>query len=153
MAKFKFELQPILGFKEQVENQKELEFAKTLNIVAKEREKLEGLFAEKDSSLKKFKGEVCPVGGSKLLPTEFIRLNNYIEHLKKCIERQKDVLMKAELILEQKRLALIEASKERKTLDKLKENKFEEHLFEEKQSEQKIIDEVVSYKHSIKEVS
>ncbi|MCL2610400.1 MAG: flagellar export protein FliJ [Defluviitaleaceae bacterium] len=150
MAKFNFELQPILGFKEQIESQRELEFAKILALVAKEKETLKGFYAEKDISIKKFKGEIV---SEKLFPENFIQLNNYIEHLKKAIERQKDVIMKAEIILEQKRQALIEASKERKTLDKLKENKFEEFKFFEKQGEQKIIDEVVSYKHSVKEVN
>lgn len=146
MAKFNFEMQPILNFKEQVERQKELDFAKALKLVNAEKEKLNSFYNEKDYSLKKLKNEA---GKENLDFAQFKFLNNYIEHLKISITRQKDVIMKAEIILEQKRLILTEAMKERKMLDKLKENKFENFLEEEKRAEQKVIDEIVSYKKNI----
>lgn len=147
MAKFNFEMQSILTFKEQIERQKEMEFAKILKMVNDEKEKLNSFYRQKDISIKNLKNEAS---SDRLKYTEFKALNNYIEHLKNSIERQKDVIMKAEILLEQKRQNLIEATKERKMLDKLKENKFEDYIAEEKQTEQKIIDEIVSYKQANK---
>ena len=55
---------------------------------------------------------------------------------------------KAKEIVEEKRLALLEAMKERKVLETLKEKEKENYFKEELKNEQKIIDEIVSYKYN-----
>ena len=55
---------------------------------------------------------------------------------------------KKEFKVEQKRLVLLNAMKERKVLEALKEKEMENYFREELKKEQKIIDEIVSYKYN-----
>ena len=66
----------------------------------------------------------------------------------KKIEEQMQNINKAKEIVEEKRLALLEAMKERKVLETLKEKEKENYFKEELKNEQKIIDEIVSYKYN-----
>jgi len=142
MAKFKFEMESILNLKCRIAEQKEQEFAKALAIVAQEKALLEKYINDKKLTIAKLKGEI----DIKISPIDFKHLNNFIEHSKVNIAKQKEVIVKAEIFAEKKRQELIEATKERKMLDKLKENRYEEHIEEEKRDEQKQVDEVVSYR-------
>lgn len=142
MAKFKFKMENILNLKERVAEQKEQEFAKALQELVAQRALLDSFNQEKKDTLAKLKGEL----GDRITPLDFRLYTNYIEVIKQKIEHQKKELVKYEQFLEKKRLELVEATKEKKMLDKLKENKFEEHIDEEKKSEQKHIDEIVSYR-------
>ena len=144
MAKFIFKMQSILNLKERIEDQKEQEFAKALQILASARQILENLTNEKHHTIAKLRGEM----GIKISPLDFQAYNNYIEVLKQRIEQQLLAIREAEAFVEKKRLELVEATKERKMLDKLKENKREEFIEEEKHSEQKQVDEIVSYKYA-----
>jgi len=144
MAKFKFKMASLLNLKARMEEQKEQEFSKAMKKLAEEKEKLAKHYADKHDAVQKFKG----AASAKINPADFGMLNNFIEFMKKQIIIQQGVIIKAEQFVEQKRLELIEATKERKMLEKLKERAFEEYLEEEKKQEQKINDEIVSYKYS-----
>jgi len=144
MAKFVFSMESMLRLKTRIEEQKEQEFAKALKKLYEEQEVLQKMNVDKEFAIKKLKGDI----GIKITPIEFGRLNRYIEFMKEKMEIQKTVIIKAEKFVEEKRLNLIEATKERKMLDKLKERKFEEYIDEEKKKEQKVVDEIVSYKYS-----
>ena len=142
-TKFKFQMQGILNLKESIAEQKEQEFGKAMQILANEKTKLELLYQDKENTVQELRGAT----GRKINPFDFQTLNNYIEYLKIKIISQKEVIIKAQQFVEIKRVELIEATKEKKMLDKLKETKLEEHKEEEKQAEQKTVDEIVSFKH------
>ena len=58
------------------------------------------------------------------------------------------IVNKAKDFVEEKRLALLEAMKQRKVLEALKEKGKENYFKEELKKEQKMIDEIVSYKYN-----
>lgn len=144
MAKFKFQMSNILSLKENIATQKEQEFGKAMQALALEKQKLEKLELDKSNSIARLRGEM----GIKIKPTEFQQIQQYIEFLKIKIEEQKNIIKTAQKFVEFKRHELIEATKEKKMLEKLKEKKYEEYIEEEKVSEQKTVDEIVSYKYA-----
>ena len=144
MAKFVFQMESMLRLKSRIEDQKKQEFAKALQRVEEEKAVLEKFFRDKSDAINKLKGDI----NIRISPIDFGLTNRYIEFTKEKIVIQKGVIIKVEQLLEQARLELVEATKERKMLDKLKEKKFEEYIDEEKKQEQKMVDEIVSYKYS-----
>lgn len=144
MANFKFQMANILSLKENIATQKEREFGKSVQILVIEKQKLEELKLDKSTTMARLRGEM----GFKIKPIEFQQAQTYIEFLKEKIVQQKEIVRNAQKFVEFKRHELIEATKEKKMLEKLKEKKYEEYIEEEKISEQKTVDEVVSYKYA-----
>ena len=144
MPRFQFRLQQYLGIKEQIEEQKELEYAKALRTVEEEKQKLAEFRKLKDESVENLR---CSVAKS-ISPFEIRRYNNNIERLKQQIKTQEERVAAAEAFAEQKRQELIQAMKERKSLETLKDNAREEFLKEVDMAERKQVDELVSFKYS-----
>ncbi|MCL2753790.1 MAG: flagellar export protein FliJ [Defluviitaleaceae bacterium] len=146
MAKFSFKLSSILNIKEKMEDLKKNEFGKAMMALEAEKARLATLQDTKSLCIQSFRDSLA----TGVKPDDLQQHNIYIDRLKVLIKQQKLVIIKAEEFVEVKRLELVEAMRERKTMDTLKENAYEEHLAEEKQSEQKVIDEIVSYKTATK---
>ena len=144
MARFSFRLQQYLGIKEQIEEQKELEYAKALRRVQEERELLERLTQMRLDEIGMLKNQIR----RRIEPITIRRHNNTIEKLKHNIITQRERLAAAEAFAENKRLELINAMKERKAIEKVRENALEVHKEEEKSQEFKQIDEMVSFKYA-----
>ena len=144
MARFSFRLQQYLGLKEQIEEQKELEYAKALRKVQEERELLERLIQMRIDEIEALKQQIS----RRIEPITIRRYNNTIEKLKHNIITQRERLKAAEVFAENKRLELIEAMKERKVIERARENAFEVYKEEEKAQEFKQTDEMVSFKYA-----
>ncbi len=144
MARFNFRLQQFLNIKEQIETQRELEYAEALRKLEEERQRKRVLEAKREEQIEGFRASLQ----ESVKPDEIRRYNNTIERLKRLIEEQIKRIAAAEAFAEKKRLALVEAMKERKALDSVKENLMEEYKRTELLTEQKIVDELVSYKYS-----
>ena len=144
MAKFNFKLESVLRLREKLEDLKKNEFGAAIRALEKEKAELLRLEQYKADTIESFKCSIC----EGIEPDDIHHHNNYLAKLKVLIKQQHIAIKKAEAFVELKRLELVEAMRDRKSLDILKENKFEEYIAEEKQAEQKIIDEVVSYKGS-----
>jgi len=144
MPRFQFRLQQYLGIKEQIENQKELEYAKALRLLEEEKQKLVDFIRSRDEAVENLRTRVAEV----ISPFEIRRLNNNIERLKQQIIQQKERVAAAETFAEQKRQELVQAMKERKALETVKENAREEFLIEANLAEQKEVDELVSFKYA-----
>ena len=147
MAGFIFRLQGYLDIKEKIEEQKKLEYGKCLARLEEERQVKLKLIDEKNSNILSFKKSI--LGGVK--PNELNNYNKYIDFVKKKIEKQNDVIKKAENEAESKRRELVEAMKNRKMLETLKEKDKEEYMKESLKKEQKVTDEIVSYQYSGKD--
>ena len=143
MAVFKFKMQNILNVKEKLENQRKVDFAIANRVYLEEIEKLEILNKRKDSYEEELKNGIK----EKIKIRNVIQLNNAIENMKQLIVEQKEAINKAEKKLEKERERFNEAIKERKTYEKLKEKAFEEFLDEIKAEEDKVNDELVSYRY------
>lgn len=142
MGKFKFRLQSYLNLKEKMEDQKKMEYGKALVTLETEKNIKLNFIADKEESIKNFKEQI----NKKINPLDFQMYNYYIELKKKKIIEQTKIVEKTEKYAEEKRLELVTAVKEQKTLNKLKEKAQEEHFKEELLKESKMSDEIVSYK-------
>ncbi|MCL2854282.1 MAG: flagellar export protein FliJ [Defluviitaleaceae bacterium] len=144
MAKFVFRLASVLSVREKVEELKKNEFGKAVMELEQERAKLIHLERVRMECIESFRNGLHK--GVK--PDEIRQHNLFLDRMKILIREQKAAIQLAEQRVEEKRIELVEAMKNRKALDVLKENDYEEFLNEEKQAEQKVIDEIVSYRGS-----
>ena len=144
MARFKFRLQSVLSIKEKVEDLKKNEFGKAVMALAEAQRVKADMETARENCIEDFRRGI-DVG---IDPAAFARYNHYIEKMKWLIKRQEQVVAEAEAFVEIKRQELVEAMRDKKTLETLRDNDFEEFLVEEKKQEQKIVDEIVSYKGS-----
>jgi len=142
MAKFNFKLASILNIREKMEDLKKNEFGKAVMALEAEKARLVVLQDTKALCIQSFRDSLA----TGVKPDDLQQHNVYIDRLKVLIKQQKMAIIRAEEFVEQKRLELVEAMRERKTMDTLKDHAYEEYLIEEKQTEQKVIDEIVSYK-------
>lgn len=131
MAKFVFRLQSVLNLKVRLEEQQRLSFAAARKRLNDEEERLEALhereaFYEEEGRKMREKSIVI----QDILDNEvaLVRIREYIADQVLRVKR-------AETLLEEERLKLVEAMKERKTYEKLRENAFDEYLREEAHTE------------------
>ena len=144
MARFKFRLQSVLTVKEKIEDLKKNEFGKAVMALAEAQRIKAEMEATRDKAIEDFRREIH----EGIDPVAFGRYNHFIDNVKLAIKRQEFVVEQCEAFVELKRQELVEAMRDRKTLETLKDNDFEEFLIEEKKQEQKVVDEIVSYKGS-----
>jgi flagellar FliJ protein len=145
VAKFNFKLEGVLRLREKLEDLKKNEFGAAMQALERERIKLALLEQDRENTIESFRQSI----NEGIEPEDIHCHNNYLAKLKFLIRQQHIAIKRAEAFVELKRLELVEAMKDRKSLDILKENKFEEFMVEEKQAEQKIVDEIVSYKGAV----
>ncbi|MCL2840815.1 MAG: flagellar export protein FliJ [Defluviitaleaceae bacterium] len=146
MPKFQFRLQQYLGVKEQIENQKEMEYGKALQKLEEEKARLREMHEQKQNTVENLRKAVT----SSIAPSEIRRYNENIERLKQQIKTQEERVTTAEVFAEEKRQELVQAMKDRKALEIVKENAREEFLLEANLAEQKQVDELVSFKYTDK---
>ena len=144
MAKFNFKLQSVLDLKVQMEDNKKNEFGSAVQKLEYEKKVLENIKHEKEKNIDVFGNELK----NKAKVSTIRQINNYICLLGQKIEVQKENVNKASDIVDKKREELLEAVKERKIMDKLKEKEYCLFLKQELKEEQTIIDEIISFKHS-----
>ena len=148
MPRFEFRLERFLNVKEQIEDQKEIEYATALRQVEEEKARLAELEHKKDSTVEDLRKSVK----KSIEPIEIRRYNNNIERLKHMIMVQNERLEAAKLFAEEKRLELVEAIKERKAIEKVKENALEEHNKQEDRITRRTTDELTSYKYATRAI-
>lgn len=149
MANFKFRLQSYLNIKEKLEEQKKNEYGQAMSVVEKEKRIKEKIQSDKADSI----GGLKTAMTKRIDPLSLQRYNRYIDSLKTKEEQQEKVIIKAEKVADEKRVELVERMRERKMLDILKEKNHVEFLKEEQRTEQKKVDELVSFKYNNKEES
>lgn len=140
---FKFELQPVLALKEKLEDNKkrELGLANTKHEqLVDERSTLMTLHNEAYNEIR----QQCD-GGLNI--SNLKQFNYYTARLNKQIEKKELEIVKAKRIVSEKRNELLEAVKQRKILENLKEIKLEQFKGEEVKAQNQIVDEIVSYKY------
>lgn len=144
MAKFIFNMQGLLNIKEKLEEQAKTEYGKALNKLEEEKNILLNIENEKQQNILNFKQSI----DKGVKPNYINSINQYLHILDKKIEQQAVNVDNAKQFAEEKRLALLEAMKQRKVFEALKEKAKENYFKEELKNEQKIIDEIVSYKYN-----
>lgn len=141
---FTFRFQSILDVKTRLEDLKKAKFGEANEELRIQTEKMSVLVKEQKLQYAAMKEK----NEKGITPQDFIVYNNYMQRLKQAIEIQKKVIEKAKLAVEAARKELVEASKERKKFETLKEKKLEEYWEEYYKKEQLALDEIVSYKYN-----
>jgi len=149
LKKFIYPLQSVLNLKEKLESQEKVLFQAAMAELRKEQEALSELERRKDGYEERLRESV-----SSRLDLLSVKTNKEaIEILKELIHGQMGKVRKAERHAEVARMRLEDAMKERKTLEKLKEDTFAEYMKEYEKEEQKEIDELVSFRYKADTVS
>ena len=146
MAKFNFRLQPLLSVKSQQEDNQKNELGKAMRKLEKEKSTLRSLESEEVKLIKEFNEK-----SKKSTVEKLIKFNEYLSFLNSKIKQQKENVNCAARNVDKVREELIRIVKERKILDNLKDKKHEQFLLEQKKEEQRLNDEIVSYKHKGKD--
>lgn len=146
MAGYKFRLQRILDLKESMEEEKKNELGLALKRLEDERSKLEAIKNQLSDMQKEFRSQT-----SEGIPVSQLRvLLTYIEYYKKGIKDQKLKIKMAEDYSDSCREELIKASQEKKMMEKLKEIDYKKHLYNEQKKDDKLIDDLISFKEGNK---
>lgn len=148
MNKFKFELEGVLSVKQKLEDQAKAEFGAAMQALHIEEEKRDAVIQRINS----FNDKLCTLLDGNLNMQDIASCQSAIKYLKEDLEERKKAVKRASNKVELCRTKLNSCIKERKTLEKLREKKFEEYVKEYNDEERKQVDELVSYRHNLSEV-
>lgn len=144
--RFVFRLQTVLNVKEKAEEEEKKKFGDLIQLLAREEARLRQLQQQLVETMALQKQKLQ--SGQGMSPDELQRIQYFKKKLEKDIEAQKLRIKEVEAALERQRLALIEAMKERKTLEALKEQQLEAFNKEIDEEEAKLIDELATLKYA-----
>ena len=112
--------------------------------LAQEKEELKALADKRNTLIEQWQTK-----SSDIVKISDLRaLSNNLELMQNFIDKQNKVVELSEMDAFNKRKELIEASKEKKVFQKLREKDFEEYKYIELKKEYELVDELVSYKAS-----
>ena len=144
MKKFLFDLQGVLEIKQKLEGQARVDFGIARQKLNAEEEKKEALIRQKNGYTEALAETMTGI----LNIQEMNRLKNAIDVMNDRIRLQEVAVKRAERQLESVRIKLNKVVQERKTIEKLREKKFEEYMKEIDAEESKMVDELVSYRYT-----
>lgn len=140
MKKFSFSLDKVLDYKIQVEDNLRSEHAGAVKAVMNKEEEIQSMEAAHQGYINDM--EAVKMHGCKI--QELLVYESYLGKSLERIEEQKQVLEGLKHQEEIKRNQVIEAKKERTSIDKLKEKKLREYDALVQKDEEKFIEEFVS---------
>jgi len=136
MKKFKFTLAPVLEHRERIEEEKQQVLAaRVAELTAAQNElgRLNREFKRYSNSLR---------DGHKTLTSHQLRAHYaHLEFLDRCMVMQHAVITGYKSAVDRARAELVDASKDRKVIEKLKDKRLEQHQAMEAAFEQKELDE------------
>lgn len=141
MAKFVYRMQNILNIKLKLETQAKMAYSTASQQYRKEQELLQEMVVRRMGYEKKLKETMQ--GNLDMQAVSHARAD--VDNMKTIVRRQMLVVHKAQKVMEEARNQLNEVMQERKVQEKLREKAFEEFKQELAQTENKEIDELVSY--------
>jgi flagellar export protein FliJ len=144
---FNFKLQSVLNVRITQEDRLLQEFSEKQKELCKEREHLKSI--QQDKML--LVDELRNVQGKTVNVTEIAMNTDGIKRYQKFEVLQKEQVREATKNVEEKRTALFEAIKKRKTLENLKSKHFELHQSEANLLERTAIDEMAIVRHNRRE--
>lgn len=141
MEKFNFKLERVLNYKETIENYKKNRYGMVKQKLDRE-ESILNNFNEYKRSLIDEKNSLS----ANIKVGDFRIYSSYINTLNDKIKQQEEVVINTKHELEKAKSEMVEAVKEKKTFEKLKENEYEKYIYELKKQEDKLVDTLVSFK-------
>ncbi len=143
MLGYTFKLEKILNYKEDIENVKKGVLGNINNKLNKEEEKLIIYNQQKEILINK-RNELQVKTDIRSLKL----YNNHLSDISKDIKKQEELIHQINIKLDCAKQELLEAVKEKKTLEKLKEKDYSQFIAEEDKKQEKIIDNIVSFKNT-----
>ena len=144
MGKFVFRFNTILNTKEKIEDDRKNKLGLSMKKLAQEKEELKALADKRNNLIEQWQTK-----SSDIVKISDLRaLSNNLELMQNFIDKQNKVVELSEMDAFNKRKELIEASKEKKVFQKLREKDFEEYKYIELKKEYELVDDLVSYKAS-----
>lgn len=146
MARFRFSLQKLLNLKEQLEESIKNELGHAVKALEEEKRKLASI----DAGISRLTEEFRLACTGSIRPEKIKEIKSFMEVRQNARIRQMAVVKKKQDNVDKVREKLVNAMKERKVLGNLREKDFERFRISEEKNEQKLTDELVSYKESVK---
>lgn len=136
MGRFKFALEPVLDHRERIEDEKQLVLAERQRELKAAQDELARLNAEFKRHSMALREE-----HAQLSSEELRWYYAHLEFLDRCMTMQHSIIFQRRAAVERARADLVDASKDRKVMEKLKDRRFEEHQAFEAAQEQKELDD------------
>ena len=140
MNRFRFRLESVLRFRRAKEDEKKRGFGTTVGHLKHEKDRYNEIIDASDRHNRR----VEKSGTGKISVRNLINNFNYTRHLYKRKADQNKAVQDAQRVVDEKRAELIEATKKKKVLERLKGRKLEEHNKAALKEEQALIDEAAS---------
>ena len=142
--KFKFSLEAVLKHRKTLEEIAKRDYLEEKHKANEQLKKLNFLYAQIDEARK---GAAAKSGGKKVFIEDLQYINSFISKNNIKIEIQKIVFREAMQVTEEKEEILLEAAREFKVIEKLKERRFEGHKKRARKTEIRNLDEMVTLRH------
>lgn len=140
MKKFVFNLEPLYGHRQRVEELKQKEFAEVNLRLQAEEKKLIELIGQYKASAREI--DTLKENGASVHDVE--THHAYLEGLKRRIKANETMTAQIRVALEKKRADLVDAARDRKVLEMMKEKSFNAHQSRVEKLEQKEADDLTS---------
>ncbi len=140
MNKYAFKLEPLYDYRQRLENICKKEFGEAMRRLDDEETKLEAL----NDNYRKSKEEIDKLKEEGGQATDINMYYAYFMGLDKHINDQKQIIVEVRRLLEGKRGKLVEATKDRKVVETLKERSLDSYNQKLVKEEQKATDDIVS---------
>lgn len=141
---YRFPLEPVLTHREFTEERLQTELGALKKSVADEKRRMRAYRKAKNT----FVGELKQKQKRGVTVSEILLYVSFVERLSKDIEKQKEKVAEVEKRLEQGLADLIEAKKEKKTLEQIKNKNLEAYKHELLKREQTFLNEVATTRFS-----
>lgn len=138
MKRFNFRLQRVIEVRETKEKECQRDLARSLEELNRQEDQLRRVLAESQRSqdgLRQALADRSNAGRLTALDRWRVRQGEVLRHQSDCTEKQRGDV-------DGKRKALVQASKEKKVLERLKERRLEEHRARNQREEQAFLDEL-----------
>ena len=138
MAVMKFELEQVLGYRREMEKIRKQEFATSRENLERANDVLRRGEEQIDGLSEEFRSRQHELGC-----IDEIRMYLYFfKRKREDINNQKELVINLDMVMNECRAELLEASKDKKMLESLKERKSREFMLDIAQKERKFLDEI-----------
>ncbi|MBG0778184.1 MAG: flagellar export protein FliJ [Desulfovibrionaceae bacterium] len=138
---FRFSMQKVLAYREQLEEQAKMAYARAQHEYARQVSAVDAIRRGMENLERSLHGEKPPT------PDELWLARQYRERLKFDLRRAEQLMLERAKELNRCQRDLVAKSKDRKLLEKLKENLKARHVREEQHREQKEFDETATVRY------
>ncbi len=144
---FKFELQSVLDYRLSLEEKSQIAYSEQMRCLENEKRVLEKLRKKKAALMNQFLQDQ----NGAMNASDIALFISYIRHMITREQEQVTVVSREETVLEERRGDLIEAVKNRKALENLKDKRLQQYKAGILEKERKELDEfgIVSYQNKV----